>query len=256
MLCKQLQIQCKCYVNSCLCKANSRFAFWNFLDFFPYIWPAVGWIHGCRSCRQRANFSLLSLLLSLTEWAGHSLTKKKKKKKMQLVSSTHEVSTERPHRSCASVNSPLYKRGRRIYLTGLLFSFFVLGFYFLYYSWFILFCQFLLYTHTHIYIYAHTFFSHIILHHVPPQGTRYSSLCYTAGSHCLSIPNAIFASTNPNSQSIPLPSPPLWQPQFYSPSPWVCFFSVERGPSYNVGRNVNLYNHHGKQHGGTLENSI
>ena len=31
-------------------------------------------------------------------------------------------------------------------------------------------------------------FSHIILHHVPPQVTRYSSPCYTAESHCLSTP--------------------------------------------------------------------
>ena len=41
------------------------------------------------------------------------------------------------------------------------------------------------YTHTHI------FFSHIILHHAPLQVSRYSDQCYTAGSHCLSIPNAI-----------------------------------------------------------------
>ena len=40
-----------------------------------------------------------------------------------------------------------------------------------------------------IYIYTHTF-SHIILHHVPSQVTGYSSLCYTAGSHCLSTLNA------------------------------------------------------------------
>ena len=26
-------IQCKCYVNTCWCVANSSFAFWNFLDF-------------------------------------------------------------------------------------------------------------------------------------------------------------------------------------------------------------------------------
>ena len=36
----------------------------------------------------------------------------------------------------------------------------------------------------HTYRYS---FSHIILHHV----TRYSSLCYTAGSHCLSTPHAV-----------------------------------------------------------------
>ena len=33
--------------------------------------------------------------------------------------------------------------------------------------------------------------THIILHHVPLQVTRYSSLCYSAGSHYLSTPNAI-----------------------------------------------------------------
>ena len=49
-----------------------------------------------------------------------------------------------------------------------------------------------LYIYIHIYIYTHTHsFLHIILHHVPSQVTRYSSLCYTAGSHCFSTPNAI-----------------------------------------------------------------
>ena len=39
-------------------------------------------------------------------------------------------------------------------------------------------------SHTHTYIY-------IFLSHYPPsQVTRYSSLCYSAGSHCLSTPNA------------------------------------------------------------------
>ena len=32
----------------------------------------------------------------------------------------------------------------------------------------------------------------------------------------------------PNSQSIPLLPPPPWQPQFCSPCPWVCIFSVDR----------------------------
>jgi len=45
-------------------------------------------------------------------------------------------------------------------------------------------------THTHTYIYIHSF-SHIILHHVPSQVTRYSSLCFAAGSHCLSTANVI-----------------------------------------------------------------
>ena len=42
--------------------------------------------------------------------------------------------------------------------------------------------------YTHMYIYS---FSHIIFCHVPLQVTRYSSLCHTAGYHCLSIPGAI-----------------------------------------------------------------
>ena len=67
------------------------------------------------------------------------------------------------------------------------------------YSWFTMFCQFLLYNKgtqlyiyidIHIYIYTHSF-SHIILHYVPSQVTRYSSLYYTAGHHCLPTPNAI-----------------------------------------------------------------
>ena len=33
--------------------------------------------------------------------------------------------------------------------------------------------------------------SHIILHYIPSQVTRYSSPCYTAGSHCLSTPNTL-----------------------------------------------------------------
>ena len=56
-------------------------------------------------------------------------------------------------------------------------------------------CQFLLYSkvtqsHTHTYIYVHSF-SHNILHRIPSEVTRYSLLCCTAGSHCLSTPNAI-----------------------------------------------------------------
>ena len=38
-------------------------------------------------------------------------------------------------------------------------------------------------SHTHI-----PSFSHVALHHVPSQVTRYSSLGWTAGSHCLSTP--------------------------------------------------------------------
>ena len=69
------------------------------------------------------------------------------------------------------------------------------------------------FTHTHS-------FSHIILHHAPSLVTRYGSLCYTAGisllihSKCSSL-----HLITPDSQSIPLPSPPAWQPHICSPSP-------------------------------------
>ena len=49
-------------------------------------------------------------------------------------------------------------------------------------------------SHTYIYIYIYIYmhsFSHIILHCVLSQVTRYRSLCYSAGSHRLSTPNAI-----------------------------------------------------------------
>ena len=52
-------------------------------------------------------------------------------------------------------------------------------------------------------------FSHFILHHVPTKVVRYSSLCCTAGSHCISTPNAIVCiySTQTPSPSHSLPSP-------------------------------------------------
>ena len=54
-----------------------------------------------------------------------------------------------------------------------------------------MFCQFLLYSKvTQSYIYTYIFF----LHHPPSYSITsdgYSSLCYTAGSHCLSTPNAL-----------------------------------------------------------------
>ena len=59
-------------------------------------------------------------------------------------------------------------------------------FYFFHYSCFTVFCQFSPIQQgdpvSHTYI--HSFFSH---YHAPSQVTRYSSKCYTAGSHCLSI---------------------------------------------------------------------
>ena len=85
------------------------------------------------------------------------------------------------------------------------------GFYFFYYNWFVMFCQFPLYirmtqdTHTH----THTFF----FSHYPPSCsitmTRYSCLCYTAGSHCLSTPNAVVCINNPK---LPVHSTPSFSP--------------------------------------------
>ena len=67
----------------------------------------------------------------------------------------------------------------------------VKNYYYYYYSWFTTFRQFLLYSKvTQAYIYILSF-SHLFLHHIPSQVTRYSSLRYTAGSHCLSSLNAI-----------------------------------------------------------------
>ena len=78
------------------------------------------------------------------------------------------------------------------------------------YTWFTLFCQFLLYSKvTQLHIYIHSF-SYIILHHVSPQVIGYSSLCYTAGPHCLSTLNAIVSIYQPQtsspSHSLPLHS--------------------------------------------------
>ena len=59
------------------------------------------------------------------------------------------------------------------------------------YSWFTMLCQFLLYNKvSHPYIYIHSL-SYIIFHLGFSQETGYSSLCYTAGPHCLSILNVI-----------------------------------------------------------------
>ena len=43
-----------------------------------------------------------------------------------------------------------------------------------------------------LYVYINAYaFSHIILYHAVAQVIGYSSLCYTAGPHCLSILNVI-----------------------------------------------------------------
>ena len=82
-------------------------------------------------------------------------------------------------------------------------------------SWPTMFCQFLLcskvtqsYIHISISISTHSF-NHIIFH-CPSMTSDYSSLCYTAGPHCLSTPNASLPSTNPklpiHTTSSPLPT--------------------------------------------------
>ena len=64
----------------------------------------------------------------------------------------------------------------------------------------------------------YNYFFHMIFHHVLSKAIRYSSLCYTAGPHCLSILNVIVCIyQSPNSQSIPLPPSPHWHPQVCSP---------------------------------------
>ena len=54
-------------------------------------------------------------------------------------------------------------------------------------------------------IQLYTLYFSFIFHHVPSQVTGHSSLCYTAGPHCLPILNV--NSLTLNSQSIPLPPP-------------------------------------------------
>ena len=82
-----------------------------------------------------------------------------------------------------------------------------------------MFCQFLLYSKvTQLYTYIHSF-SHIILHLVSSQVIRYSSLCYTARSHCLHTPNEIVCIYYPQAHSTPTPSLPTWQLQVYSLCP-------------------------------------
>ena len=49
-------------------------------------------------------------------------------------------------------------------------------------------------------------FSHIIIRDAPSQVTEYSSLCYTAGFHCLLMPNAIVCIYQPQTSSPSTPS--------------------------------------------------
>ena len=83
---------------------------------------------------------------------------------------------------------------------------------------------FLLYsegTQSHLFIH---YFSLLMFHCVLSKETEYSSLCYSVGPHCLSILNVSVCIDQPQ---IPSPShflsPPPWQPQVHSPSPWVSF---------------------------------
>ena len=81
-----------------------------------------------------------------------------------------------------------------------------------------MFCQFLLYNRaTKLYIQIRPF-SHVILHGAASQVTRYSSLCCTAGSHCVFTPKAGVCIYSPQTPSPPLPSP----------CPRMCFLSVDR----------------------------
>ena len=78
------------------------------------------------------------------------------------------------------------------------------------YSWFTMLYQFMLdpkVTQSHTQIYIHSF-SLIIFHRVPPQVIGYTSLCYTAEPHCLSILNIIVCIYSPQTPS-PSTSSPL-----------------------------------------------
>ena len=99
---------------------------------------------------------------------------------------------------------------------------------FFYYSWFTCSFNFCCTSKWPSHTYVRTSFSDIIVHHVPSQVTRYSSLCYTAGSHCLSTPNAIVWIYYPPNPS-PSHSLPLRLGNHNSVlHVWVCFFSVDR----------------------------
>ena len=90
-------------------------------------------------------------------------------------------------------------------------------FYFFHYSWFTVFWQVSPAQQndpvTDIYI----LFPHIVLHHVPSQVTGYSSLCCTAGPHCLSTPIAIVCLSSPQT---PSPSEGIF---FKKDLPWIHF---------------------------------
>ena len=82
-----------------------------------------------------------------------------------------------------------------------------------------------MYAQMSIYTYI-ILFSHYP-HHVPSQVIRHISLGYREESQWLIHSKcSSLQLLSPNAQSLPLP--PSWQPQVCSPSPRVCFFSMER----------------------------
>ena len=95
-----------------------------------------------------------------------------------------------------------------------------------------MFCRFLPYSKvTQVYIYIHgVFFSHD-----PPSYSITSDqiqfpVCYTAESLFIHFRCHSLHLLTPNFQSLPLPSPPSWQPQACTPRPCVCcFFFVWKG---------------------------
>ena len=77
------------------------------------------------------------------------------------------------------------------------------------------------------YIYIHSLF-HIIFHHVPSRDwTKFLVLCSRTSLSIHSKYNSLHLLTL-NSQSIPLPPPPPWQPHVCWPFLRVCFCSVDR----------------------------
>ena len=69
-------MQYKCYINSCQCRVNSNFAFWNFPP--KYFWLLVHWLHRCRTrdcggltiCGTRCSLShpLMDIWVVSTSW--------------------------------------------------------------------------------------------------------------------------------------------------------------------------------------------
>ena len=85
---------------------------------------------------------------------------------------------------------------------------------------------------SYIYIYTYIYINVYSFSHYPPSCsiTWPDIVSCTIQQDFIAYPLQMqeFASTNPKLQSIPLPSPPPLQPQVCSPSPWVCFFSLNR----------------------------